>query len=86
MGRLWGLSQIRTWPGLLRGPSGLGPERGLREGSPEAHVFHSALCLEPAPRRLSPWKQNRGGGGGRSVAGLGPARGDGRWARALLPW
>lgn len=59
-----------------RGP---GPERGCWLGvSPEPHVFHSALCLERAPRRLSPGKQNRGGGGGRSWAGLG----EGRWGLA----
>lgn len=77
----WGPSQICKRSGLLWGPSGLGPERGLRGGSPEPHVFHSALCLEPAPRLLLPWKQNRGGGGGRSEAGLGPVcvGGEGRW-------
>lgn len=68
----WGLSQISKTSGLLWGPSGLGPRAGAAGGSPEPHVFHSALCLEPAPRLLLPWKQNRGGGGGRSEAGLGP--------------
>lgn len=58
--------------GCSGAPQGSAPERGLRGGSPEPHVFHSALCLEPAPRLLLPWKQNRGGGGGRSEAGLGP--------------
>lgn len=51
----------------------------MRGESPEAHVFHSALCLERAPRRLSPWKQNRGGGGRQSEAELGPEWGEGRW-------
>lgn len=57
------------------GPRGARPGAGAAGGSPEPHVFHSALCLEPAPRRLSPWKQNRGGGG-RSRVGLGPGWGE----------
>lgn len=64
------------------GPLRARPRAGAAGGSPEAHVFHSALCLEPAPRRLSPWKQNRGGGGGPSVAGRGPGWGEGRWGLA----
>lgn len=64
------------------GPRGARPGAGAAGGSPEPHVFHSALCLEPAPRRLSPWKQNRGGGG-RSRVGLGPGWGRGWRSRAV---
>lgn len=60
------------------GPLGSLPRAEVAGGSPEPHVFHCALCLERTSRRLSPWKQNRGGGGAGAEARLGPEWGQGR--------